>query len=232
MRASRAIPLIAVAGILAACNTPAPPPPSGAGFGRYSDYQAQREALLTGTPVAPGLAISDERTGTFAGTTTTGQSVSEAEAIAAEARAAVGAPAATPAPVDPNNPVISDEQNFDAVAERRTIESDAERIARQRAVRQEITPEPLPDRPRDTGPNIVAFALATTNAVGERIYERGRTSATRYERACSRYPSPDRAQAEFLENGGPERDRRGVDPDGDGFACAWTPVPFRAARGG
>ena len=27
-----------------------------------------------------------------------------------------------------------------------------------------------------------------------------------------------------------ERDRMGLDPDGDGFACAWDPAPFRLAR--
>ena len=38
-----------------------------------------------------------------------------------------------------------------------------------------------------------------------------------------------RAQIDFLAKGGPERDRLGVDPDGDGYACAWNPAPFRAA---
>ena len=33
-----------------------------------------------------------------------------------------------------------------------------------------------------------------------------------------------------LERGGPQRDRLGVDPDGDGFACSWNPTPFRAVQ--
>ena len=37
------------------------------------------------------------------------------------------------------------------------------------------------------------------------------------------------AQEAFLKAGGPERDRYGLDPDGDGFACRWDPTPFRAA---
>ena len=45
--------------------------------------------------------------------------------------------------------------------------------------------------------------------------------------ACARYGSPDLAQQAFLAAGGPDRDRRGLDPDGDGFACAWDPRPFR-----
>jgi hypothetical protein len=32
-----------------------------------------------------------------------------------------------------------------------------------------------------------------------------------------------------LANGGPERDKEGLDPDGDGFACGWDPRPFRSA---
>ena len=35
---------------------------------------------------------------------------------------------------------------------------------------------------------------------------------------------------QFLAAGGPERDRKGIDPDGDGFACGFNPAPFRAAK--
>ena len=38
------------------------------------------------------------------------------------------------------------------------------------------------------------------------------------------------AQAEFLRRGGPDRDPKALDPDGDGFACSWDPRPFQAAR--
>jgi hypothetical protein len=124
---------------------------------------------------------------------------------------------------------ISDEQDFSAVSARETIESDAERIARNRAQYQVIPPTALPQRPSDTGPNIVAFALSTTHGVGQPQYRRSGLGANP-ERACARYPSPDLAQQAFLERGGPERDRLGVDPDGDGFACAWDPRPFRAVQ--
>ena len=131
-----------------------------------------------------------------------------------------------------NNPDISDEQNFDAVSARETIESDRERLARQRAQMQVATPEALPDRPRSTGPNIVAYALSTKNRVGEPIYSRsGRFNEDKYRRACAAFGSTDQAQAAFLEAGGPRRDRKGLDPDGDGFACRWDPTPFRNARG-
>ncbi|CAN0586593.1 unnamed protein product, partial [Ectocarpus sp. 12 AP-2014] len=42
----------------------------------------------------------------------------------------------------------------------------------------------------------------------------------------------DQAQIAFLEAGGPEKDRNGMDPDGDGFACNWDPTPFRRAAQG
>ncbi len=133
---------------------------------------------------------------------------------------------------DADNPSISDEQDFEAVSARETIESDAERIARQQEAFIEIEPEALPSRPGDTGPNIVQFALSTSHPVGSEQYRRGSTSDRKFERACAEYSSADQAQLDFLNSGGPERDRKGVDPDGDGYACDWNPAPFRAARSG
>lgn len=127
------------------------------------------------------------------------------------------------------SPGISDEQDFNAVASRETIESDRQRIERNRAQYQVIAPTALPERTGDTGPNIVAYALGTTNQVGEPIYRRSALRLTSPEAACKRYRSPDLAQQAFLESGGPERDPKGLDPDGDGFACAWDPRPFRTA---
>ncbi len=127
--------------------------------------------------------------------------------------------------------VISDEQDFEAVSSRETIESDRDRLQRQRDALQVVEPEDLPSRPDGSEPNIVAYALSTTNEVGEPVYGRsGRFDEARHNRACARYGWTDRAQAAFLEAGGPERDWRGLDPDGDGFACDWDPGPFRIAR--
>ncbi|MFN4193667.1 MAG: hypothetical protein ACK4FR_12050 [Tabrizicola sp.] len=124
---------------------------------------------------------------------------------------------------------ISDEQDFGAVAARETIESDAERIARNRAEYVVVQPRDLPTRPGDTGPNIVEFALATKHAPGVQMYKRSGLGARDVNAACAKYASSDKAQQDFLARGGPERDRLGVDPDGDGFACAWDPRPFRTA---
>jgi hypothetical protein len=127
------------------------------------------------------------------------------------------------------NAGISDEQDFNAVAARETIESDAERIARNRAEYVTVQPQDLPQRPGDTGPNIVEFALATNHAPGVQLYRRGGIGVRDQNAACSKFASPDLAQQEFLARGGPDRDRLGVDPDGDGFACSWDPRPFRTA---
>ncbi|MDP3195078.1 hypothetical protein [Tabrizicola sp.] len=131
--------------------------------------------------------------------------------------------------VAPNNTGISDEQDFNAVAARETIESDAERIARNRAEYVVVQPKDLPSRPGDTGPNIVEFALATKHAPGVQMFKRSGIGIRDVNSACAKYASPDQAQQDFLAKGGPERDRMGVDPDGDGFACAWDPRPFRTA---
>jgi N-acetyl-anhydromuramyl-L-alanine amidase AmpD len=45
---------------------------------------------------------------------------------------------------------------------------------------------------------------------------------------CSDFRTTDLAQDWFLTNGGPDRDRSRLDPDGDGFACNWSPERYRA----
>ena len=122
---------------------------------------------------------------------------------------------------------LSDEQNFDAVSERETIESDAMRRAAQIALREQVAPTAVPDRPGDVGPNIVAYALNAPNVLGQEWYSRSLLSGqARFRRNCAGYATADDAQRDFLARGGPERDRRGIDPDGDGFACDWDPAPF------
>lgn len=202
----------------------------GAGFRNYDQYEAEqkrRDALLE-TRREEALRQAQ---------------MSEEQAIAAETLGALNisdeqvaaAPASATAPVavDPSNPDISDEQNFDAVASRESIESDADRLARNRQTYQVAAVEAVPENPGSTGPNIVAYALATTNPVGTALYERrGSFDESKYRRACAEFGSADQAQIAFLDGGGPKRDRKGLDPDGDGFACFWNPVPFRSARGG
>lgn len=224
---------------LSACTTSVPDSGAGVvdtgqgvGFGNYTDYQAAREqALASGQPIsvpgAPDVQAS---------------ALDAQQDAAATARAAALNSGIEPLEASPNNPApqivanergISGENDFAAVSAERDIKQDAALIAQNRAQYQVVQPEALPNRPGTNRPNIVEYALRTTNPVGTALYKRGGFNAeARYQRACGSYASADLAQEDFLASGGPERDRKGVDPDGDGFACSWTPVPFRAARGG
>ncbi|WP_296425419.1 hypothetical protein [Yoonia sp.] len=144
----------------------------------------------------------------------------------------VDASPGNPTPAIINNPGISDEQNFDAVAGRETIQSDADRRAAQAAAREQIQPTAVPERPSNTGPNIVEYAINAPNVKGQEWYSRSLLSGQgRFQRNCAGYGTADDAQRDFLARGGPERDRLGIDPDGDGFACGWDPAPYKRAAG-
>ena len=221
---------------LAACSPPVPDSaPRGVGFDR-DRYIQQRDAVLEGR-AAPST-ISAPPTVTGAPLTTAATNTGPLDAAALEARRQnsgvdpVQASPSNPAPqVVTNAAGISAENDFNAVSEQRSIESDAALIAQNRARYQVIAPEALPTRPGTNTPNIVAYALQTTNPKGAPIYRRSAfATESRHQRACAGFASSDLAQEAFLEAGGPERDRQNLDPDGDGFACAWDPAPFRAVR--
>lgn len=224
-------------------------PDSGVGFGNYSDYrkqQEEREAALRANPLPAPMAVSEEqldpsRSGVSGTAPVAAQTEDEAERIAAETAAAlnsgqapVQASPANPAPVQTNHPGISSENDFQAVSEERSIDADAERLAQIRAQYEVVQPTAVPTRTGGDGASIVEYALRTSNPVGTAVYKRNSLINTqaRADRNCLKYPSPDMAQTEFLKRGGPERDRLGLDPDGDGFACSWDPRPFRKAAGG
>ncbi|MBT0956171.1 hypothetical protein IV417_02125 [Alphaproteobacteria bacterium KMM 3653] len=233
--------------VLGACAAP-PVPDSGAGvgFNDYGTYQsaqaqarAEREAALSGTTTVQTPGYQEPLSSTVP--SNGAPSAAEINAAlnngpASDTISATPAPITTSAtasaPVATNAAGISREQNFDAVSDLRGIESDAALRQQQQAQYQQVAPTALPTRPSDTGPNLANFALSTTNAMGEKIYRRGFTTEARHNRNCSSYPSPSEAQVAFLSEGGPQRDRKGLDPDGDGFACAWDPRPFRAAAQG
>ena len=127
-------------------------------------------------------------------------------------------------------PGISDEQDFEAVAARETIESDRERLARQRAQYQVIEVTSVPAPGDAAGPNIVAFALSVQHAPGTEVYRRlNPLRWSRWENACLQFRNQDAAQEAFLARGGPQRDPDNLDPDGDGYACWWDPTPLRQA---
>lgn len=223
---------------LSACAPPVPDSGPGVGFGDYSDYVRQREAQRQAAVVPAKPVFSTERAA--AAIDAAGQPVAvsptQGRLITGEplngVRPRGGAPAGIKeesGEMNPGSSRISDEQDFGAVSSRESIESDAERLARQRAQYEVVAPTALPQRSGSSGPNIVEFALSTTHAPGTQVYKRGSLFGGNAAAACSRFASPDLAQEAFLADGGPQKDRKGLDPDGDGFACGWDPRPFRTA---
>lgn len=234
--------IFAITALLVTACGPAQPPQRGVGFDDFSRFElerARREAALSASRQS---IIPPPQINTIPAPVD-GPAIPSSELAAAGIGQAplntatdpgrvqgLDATPGNPTPAVPNNVGISDEQNFDAVAGRETIESDAERRAAQAAARQQIEPTAVPDRPSDTGPNIVEYALNAPNVKGQEWYSRSILSGqSRFQRNCAAYATPDDAQRDFMARGGPERDRLGIDPDGDGFACGWDPAPFKAA---
>lgn len=123
---------------------------------------------------------------------------------------------------------VSNEQDFDAVSASRTIEGDKAQIERNKAQYKIDQPTSVPERTGAVGPSIVEYALATQHPVGVKLFRRSPFRFKNPQTACSAYDTDDSAQEAFLAAGGPDRDRLGLDPDGDGFACGWDPTPYRA----
>lgn len=135
------------------------------------------------------------------------------------------------APADQKATGISRTQDFSVVTEQETIESDAAKLAALKKEYKVVEPTAVPTR--DGSVNLAAYAVSQSNAVGTKVYRRFNIGISN----CGRYrDDPDGAQRAFLEAGGPEKDRKRLDPDGDGFACGWNPDTYRrlltASQGG
>ncbi len=193
---------------------------------------AAASAPATGAPLS---ALAPQPVAPTGSSDTADDIARDTAAALAAAQANSGVPPVEASPLNPppaavSSTGISSENDFAAVSSTRTIESDAERLARNKAQYQQIPAAPLPSRSGDAQPNIVSYALSTHNAPGVRLYSRsGFNLEAKAARNCAAFTSPDQAQIAFLSSGGPEKDKRGLDPDGDGFACAWDPTPFRRA---
>lgn len=235
--------IVLAAGVgLSACQPAVPDSASGiapntgrgVGFDSFTTEQQQRDAALAGTVPAPAgvssAPLSAANDGSPEATAARTREVLANTAPNGSAGAPLNASPSNPVPAVVDGDGISRENNFDAVSSQRSIEADSQRIDANRAQYRLVQPEELPNRVQ-TGPNIVEYALANTHPRGTQIYRRsGFNRANKFQRACAKYPRPGQAQLAFLENGGPERDRLGMDPDGDGYACEWDPAPFRQAR--
>lgn len=224
--------LTAAALALTACQPQVPDSAKGVGFESYTEYMRRRDGELTGAPIVSGPVISRERPAPQTALpqatpiATAPVTTQPADRPRGDAPANI---AVQTGEMAPRKTRISDEQEFSAVASRESIQSDAERLRRQREQYVVVEPTAVPQRSGDSGPNIVAFAVSTRHAPGTKVYARSGFRLRSYEAACAPFSSSDLAQEEFLRRGGPDRDPMGVDPDGDGFACGWDPRPFRTA---
>lgn len=137
--------------------------------------------------------------------------------------ALAGSPGATGSSLDDDRINLMEwtleQQKIDAAIAERELASARDQLV-------VVQPGPLPNRV--DGVNVALFAKQTTNAVGESRYPRSAAARVTGVGNCGRFRDTDAAQRAFLAGGGPEQDRYGIDPDGDGFACRWDPAPYRA----
>lgn len=194
---------------LGACAPSVPDSAAGVGFGDPGSYLARQQAQAAPTGLVPPRQVVSLPPQPYRTTVPVSAAppASEAQSIASAAVASVRPDdgAATRAPVPPA-----------AQGGRETGE------AAQHAFGS-------PPGWSAENPNVTAYALATTHRVGTPRHQRSRLTLQNSARNCAQFASADLAQEEFLRRGGPERDPLNLDPDGDGFACGWSPEPFRAA---
>jgi hypothetical protein len=196
--------------VLAACGTTSSPNDvsEGVGFQDYQQYQARRAALRNATPqtvLPPADVTADPLAPPLPGAVARGPGPAQATGptdVASIAAAAIAEAERVP-PTGPAQPAIA-------------------------AGGDDFVAPPLPEGMVVLGANVVAFALSTSHPVGQRVYPRFNLRLGRPEVRCGDFRTTDLAQDWFLENEGPERDRAGLDPDGDGFACNWDPERYRA----
>lgn len=113
-----------------------------------------------------------------------------------------------------------EQQKIDAAKAQRDLDA---------ARSQLVVVQPGGTVPRDPGGvNVALYAKQSTNALGQSVYARSIGARMTSAGSCSRYRDPDSAQRAFLAAGGPQSDRLGLDPDGDGFACSFDPAIYRA----
>jgi hypothetical protein len=199
----RALTSTMLMGFLAACAPNLPDSGAGAGFDNSDAAQRAREAELdTGQPLVPGPVLSDEATSGGLGFA---QPTSGGLATAQPTSGGLATVQPTTVSIGLSPPVVDEAYSARQIAKK--------------------TPIPLADGSQT---NIVEYALSTSNPPGTKLYSRSiLNSAARTARNCAKFTWPDEAQIAFLSNGGPQRDRQGLDPDGDGYACSWDPAPLR-----
>jgi hypothetical protein len=116
-----------------------------------------------------------------------------------------------------------EQQKIDAAKAQRDLDA---------AKSQLVIYQPAGSVPQErSGVNVALYAMQSTNQVGQSIYPRSAAARLTGMGGCGRYRDADAAQRAFLAAGGPQADRLGLDPDGDGFACSFDPSVYRSMKG-
>lgn len=161
---------------------------------------------------------------------TTASLTNAVEAALSENDTATRGTTASTVPPTTGAGIVTDDGSIDLNAsslDQQIIErNEAARLLEEaRANRVVIEPGDLPAVV--SGVNIAAYARQTTHAVGDRQYRRPVIKSRFSGAECRKFASSDDAQRNFMANGGPVEDPLNLDPDGDGFACSWTPDRYR-----
>ena len=143
------------------------------------------------------------------------------------------AEAVTPEPATETTEISTDDGTLNlniTSQEQQKIERDKAAILLDAARAQYVIIEPgaLPNIV--AGVNIALYARETTNDVGDKLYRRPVIKNRFSSAECAKFETPDEAQRYFLANDGPEKDPLNLDPDGDGFACRWSPDFYRSLK--
>ncbi len=194
------------AGAAGACGLWPRSADSGAGVG-FQDYDSYIRGAYAPPPAAPAAPAAPPAA---FDPTAAAAAIDRAEARHPLPRRRCPAPARQCARRDQGRigrdgafqPTISDEQDFAAVAARETIESDAERIARNREQYVVVQPRDLPQRPARPGRTSWNMRWPPRMNRGVQLHRRSSFGARIRRRPASSSPLRTCA-AEFLARGGP-----------------------------
>lgn len=217
------IGLVAIVAALVGCDNTQPVGGQG-----YFDAPMPVKIPREPTFLVPQEPVETDMTASLTNAVVAAIAESETAVTAASVPTEI-AMAQTPTPSEPSN-ISTDDGSLDLNAET-FAEQEAKRNAAAAALAAArdqlviIEPGTMPEVM--AGVNIAQFARTTRNAIGERLYRRPIIKNRISNAECRKFRSPDDAQRNFLANGGPEQDPLNLDPNGDGFACKWSPEHYR-----
>ncbi len=215
-----------VAGLtLTACSDE---PVGGVGY-----FDVVEPTLYVSEPVALVPVASEQPDMTASLSAAVEEAIAQGEASDTPATEETPPETPTPEPVVETAAISTDDGTLNlniTSQEQQKIERDKAAILLEAARAEYVIIEPgaLPNIV--AGVNIALYARETTNNVGERLYRRPVIKSRFSSAECNKFETPDEAQRYFLANDGPEKDPLNLDPDGDGFACHWSPDFYRSLR--